>query len=355
MNRLTVFGLLALVFAACSDGAPTAPVDLERIDARSGNGSNTLQICHTMGHGGFRMMRVNPDSRGDHLSHGDWLPLTFYEDQDSDGYGGSASILACALPVGYVDNSLDCDDDDRTSYPGAPGIVGDDADNDCDGFVDENWPSWGEVATEAARAAARTWMAGANVKSDACRVDGPLALAGPHSVSGPSVVGKVEQALLDAGAASAVASGWDVAFSQAWHGWSEAITIPWLPWYAWTLGSEWYSLAWYPGPYAGPTPNIPTPLSTMVSVYRSRMEAGALADRVTSSIGSDAGESGAASAIDAFASAIATRFDASLEIPVTMVWGWGLVPTWNPPWGPPAGPVVRGTCWGGDFPTAPWN
>jgi hypothetical protein len=38
--------------------------------------------------------------------------LTFYLDQDGDGYGGTTTSEACSAPSNYVDNSDDCDDSD---------------------------------------------------------------------------------------------------------------------------------------------------------------------------------------------------------------------------------------------------
>ena len=63
---------------------------------------------------------------------------TWYEDADGDGYGDPASTTeACDLPAGYSLNSLDCDDDDPSARPGALEIC-DEADNDCDGDVDDD-------------------------------------------------------------------------------------------------------------------------------------------------------------------------------------------------------------------------
>ena len=71
---------------------------------------------------------------------------TFYQDDDGDGYGTTTQTTSsCQDEVpGYADNPDDCDDDDASSYPGAEDIC-DDADNDCDGDVDEDegaFPYW---------------------------------------------------------------------------------------------------------------------------------------------------------------------------------------------------------------------
>ena len=64
-------------------------------------------------------------------------PSTFYLDADADGFGNpNATFVACDAPTGYVEDATDCDDADESSHPGGLEQC-DEADNDCDGSVDE--------------------------------------------------------------------------------------------------------------------------------------------------------------------------------------------------------------------------
>lgn len=65
-------------------------------------------------------------------------PLTWYRDNDGDGYGVTDdTVKACEQPAGYSPRSGDCHDGDASVHPGAPEVVDDGMDNDCDGLVDE--------------------------------------------------------------------------------------------------------------------------------------------------------------------------------------------------------------------------
>ncbi|MDX1912856.1 MAG: MopE-related protein [Saprospiraceae bacterium] len=70
------------------------------------------------------------------------LPNNFYYvDADGDGFGDSALPIATCfdtIPIGYVANSLDCDDSNALVNPdGLEGGVPDSLDNDCNGLVDD--------------------------------------------------------------------------------------------------------------------------------------------------------------------------------------------------------------------------
>jgi Putative metal-binding motif/Secretion system C-terminal sorting domain len=68
------------------------------------------------------------------------VQYTYYLDSDSDGYGNAAVAKdTCqATPItGYVDNLLDCDDNNANINPGVTEIC-DGIDNNCNGGVDDN-------------------------------------------------------------------------------------------------------------------------------------------------------------------------------------------------------------------------
>jgi hypothetical protein len=71
------------------------------------------------------------------------VTITYYLDADGDGYGvGDVTHDACALPDGYTDNDMDCDDSNVDVYPNAPEVC-DGVDNQCPGDtgygeIDEN-------------------------------------------------------------------------------------------------------------------------------------------------------------------------------------------------------------------------
>jgi len=59
---------------------------------------------------------------------------TYYQDLDEDNYGNpDATTEDCSQPNGYVQNSLDCDDQDASVNPASEEILDDGIDQDCDG------------------------------------------------------------------------------------------------------------------------------------------------------------------------------------------------------------------------------
>jgi alpha-tubulin suppressor-like RCC1 family protein len=64
--------------------------------------------------------------------------LTFYRDQDGDGYGdANNSIQACTQPTGYVSNSSDCNDNNASVNPMKSEFCNR-IDDNCNGQIDED-------------------------------------------------------------------------------------------------------------------------------------------------------------------------------------------------------------------------
>ncbi|MEY3599232.1 MAG: hypothetical protein RL521_1654, partial [Bacteroidota bacterium] len=62
------------------------------------------------------------------------VTTTYYEDNDNDTYGSSTStVQACSLPVGYVTNNTDCNDNNGSVNPAATELCGNNIDEDCSG------------------------------------------------------------------------------------------------------------------------------------------------------------------------------------------------------------------------------
>lgn len=101
----------------------------------------SLSACGLEDPSSLQGLGVSADAKGSTVSTSDTAPYPiyriYYKDADGDGFGNPLSTRkALAQPVGYVTNSLDCDDGDKAVHPKATEVC-DDRDNDCDGSVDE--------------------------------------------------------------------------------------------------------------------------------------------------------------------------------------------------------------------------
>jgi hypothetical protein len=71
--------------------------------------------------------------------------VDWYQDSDGDGYGTlDVSVFQCSPPRGYVSSNTDCDDTDATINPSVSDDI-DYEDTDCDGWVDDDALSAGDI------------------------------------------------------------------------------------------------------------------------------------------------------------------------------------------------------------------
>jgi hypothetical protein len=94
---------------------------------------------------------IDQDCDGDTQDANSLDALTWYLDNDGDGFGdASNSVLDCVQPTGAVDDATDCDDSDSLVFPMSHEIEVpfDGIDQDCDGFdvcKDINCDAWPDL------------------------------------------------------------------------------------------------------------------------------------------------------------------------------------------------------------------
>ena len=147
MRRLLVPFLLPLWLGSCAgrpDDGDTGAADAD------GDGFDTRTDCDDSDPGvrpGVAEVCNGRDDDCDGVADGPTSTdaPTWYADADGDGFGAAPyPRVACAQPEGHVDNPLDCDDSTAAIAPGADELCNE-ADDDCDGAVDEDAsgaPTW---------------------------------------------------------------------------------------------------------------------------------------------------------------------------------------------------------------------
>ena len=211
-----------------------------------------------------------------------------------------------------------------------------------------NLGQWGilsQVASTAAHKEAHDWLRQAYVDSSRCKVMGPSAIGTPGVLkSRYRFKGRIQQALKASGASKDIAQGWDRAFKEAWEQWAKKTTIPGLPFYP--------AFSALPMASAPPMPNVPFPLSALVSAGAPAMTPPGISQKVLSKLGNLAKHQKVKNAVNAFATDIGGRFAACMAgCRLMTVMGSGPIPSFKPPFSP-VGTVVNGTCKGGVIPAA---
>ena len=128
------YGSASGALSACSlpSGYATSSTDCNDTDATINPGAT--EVCDS----------VDNDCDGSTDETGATGGTTWYLDSDLDGYGGSTTSTACTAPSGYISTGGDCNDSSASFAPGVAEID-DNLDQDCDGFVDEDFVAVGDI------------------------------------------------------------------------------------------------------------------------------------------------------------------------------------------------------------------
>lgn len=107
---------------------------LEGFVARGGDCNDTLATVYP---GAQETCNRVDDDCDAQIDEGAVDAALYYRDADTDSFGGTSTVLSCAIPTGYVALSGDCNDADATIYPGADEYCNA-LDDDCDAQIDED-------------------------------------------------------------------------------------------------------------------------------------------------------------------------------------------------------------------------
>ena len=171
------------------------------------------------------------------------------------------------------------------------------------------------------------------------QIFGSAATGGMYCLEGPDleslITGSPAAAGLS-GTASDLMGAFAEGVADCFGQWQDKVTVPGLMWYP--------AFAVYPGPQAGPLPNVPTPLAACISTQASQITLfgeleGAMVDALPNALRTTEIEQG----LQQLAKSIALAFTTWLvTASVQNVKGEGPVPSFAPPF-VPVGPVVDGS------------
>lgn len=128
------FGSIDSLIETCSDMAPPGFIgnadDCD--DTNPMIHPNAIEICDSI------------DNNCNNMIDDGIQFYTFYFDSDEDGFGTPDSLVETCnenLPMGFVENNLDCDDTNAMVNPDSPEVC-DNIDNDCNTLVDDGLPQF---------------------------------------------------------------------------------------------------------------------------------------------------------------------------------------------------------------------
>ena len=123
--------------------------DFPQFPDADGDGFDVLDDCddedHTVFPGAYEVCDGKDNDCDGEIDEGTTGELTFYRDQDEDGWGDAEdTLVSCDPPFGYVELEGDCDDRDADVNPDAPEVFNG-RDDDCDGSHVEEPAQLGEL------------------------------------------------------------------------------------------------------------------------------------------------------------------------------------------------------------------
>ena len=120
------FGVISSWRLGCTQPVGYVASNGDCDDADNSKNPNTPEICNGL-----------DDNCNNQIDEG-VANSSWYYDNDGDGFGDPwISIPACSQPTGMIADNHDCNDNNPDINPNQDEICGDNADNNCDGLVDD--------------------------------------------------------------------------------------------------------------------------------------------------------------------------------------------------------------------------
>ncbi len=196
------------------------------------------------------------------------------------------------------------------------------------------WQEWESAAWQASKDAINVWLATAHFQNISIYASEAVCIS--QCLYGLPLESQLKAFMLNRGVPQNVASSFAAGVGEAWATWQNGVRVPELDWYPAFIG--------YSGPQAGPMPNVPMPLSVLVSEgLKEITTASLLEQRIIRNLGKAANSGVAKTAVENFSRhfSLSTQRWLSRAI-IKNVMGKGPVPSWNPT-DSSAGPVVGGS------------
>ncbi|MBU3822831.1 PQQ-dependent sugar dehydrogenase [Flavobacteriaceae bacterium XHP0103] len=133
----------------CDDNNPaiSSPITYYIDNDNDGFGSTaTEDLCETTAPLGYSTNNTDCDDNDSAIN----TPQPYFVDADGDGYGSTVTALVCSStpPVGYSLNNTDCDDTNFFVNPGVSEVVGNGIDDDCNPATSDDEPACQEILND---------------------------------------------------------------------------------------------------------------------------------------------------------------------------------------------------------------